>query len=148
MLVAIACENQKILVVGGGRVATRRTEQFLAAGARVTVVSPHISSRLQQLYKEKRIHWKGRRVRSSDLKQGWFLIALCINDFSRDRELVEMGRSRGLWISSALGGGTVRHVVNRDFRGWTIAVDTYGTDPEGAREFLERWLRKLQIQED
>lgn len=143
MLLSLDLRGQKVLVVGGGRVATRRAIQFLREGAELTVISPDLTPELKELYQQGKIRWKPRKVRLQDLSRRWFLIALCLSDPSRDRFLLERARKRSLWISSALGRGTVRHIAYRSRNGWTIGVDSGGKDPARARKLAETLVLTL-----
>ncbi len=49
--------DKQVVVVGGGRVAFRKTIGLLDSGANVVVISPELVEELQQLYKESRITW-------------------------------------------------------------------------------------------
>ena len=42
-------QSRRVLVVGGGAIAAGKTEQLLASGAKVTVVSPVLNNYLQAL---------------------------------------------------------------------------------------------------
>lgn len=143
MLLSVEVKDQKVLVVGGGKVATRRVIQFLHEGARVTVISPDLSPKLMELYQQGKIRLKRRKVRFQDLTLRWFLIALCISDPVRDRVLLDKARKKSLWISSALGGGTVRHIAYRHKNGWTVGVDSHGKNPAKAREVVESLVMAL-----
>ena len=49
--------DQKIVVVGGGRVAQRRIETLLAFAPDLWVAAPEVTDRLRELAEEERIHW-------------------------------------------------------------------------------------------
>lgn len=59
--------GRAIVVIGGGRVAERRVEALLGAGAAVTVVSPALSPALRALATEGRIRHRARVYRTGDL---------------------------------------------------------------------------------
>ena len=44
--VSLTLTGRRVLVVGGGRVATRRVEELLEAGARLDVVAPAVSGEI------------------------------------------------------------------------------------------------------
>ena len=67
-------KERSCLVVGGGRVGTRKTKTLLACGAHVTVISPVITSKLAALAEEGRIVVKQRDYRRSDLKNAFLVI--------------------------------------------------------------------------
>lgn len=148
MIVALELADQEVLVAGGGNVATRRVQQLLEEGARITVISPELSKELKELHRQGLFRWLPRKLRLDDLKKRWFLIALCISDPARNQEFLERARMQGLWISSAMGKGTVRHLATRERRGFRIAVDSQGKDPAGARALVERLARSLEAQGD
>lgn len=68
-------QARPVLVIGGGVIAEGKTEQLLAAGARVTVVSPTLTERLSQLRGQGEIGYAAREFVESDLED----IALVIS---------------------------------------------------------------------
>ena len=64
----INLEGKKILVVGGGKVGTRKVKSLLPFGCSIKVVSPTFSKELLTLGKTKRIELVRRKFRPSDLK--------------------------------------------------------------------------------
>src|SRR5262245_1616728 len=71
--------GRRLLVVGGGTVATRRVPALLDAGADVVVVSPRLSTALYALADEGRIHWQARRFEPSDVDGAW-LVQVAVDD--------------------------------------------------------------------
>ncbi len=71
--------DKRCLVVGGGKVAERKVETLLSGGAKVTVISPEITSDLRDLLEAKRIIYEARDYRRGDL-QGVFLVIACTDD--------------------------------------------------------------------
>jgi len=67
------------LVVGGGSVGTRKVQTLLECGARVTVVSPQISSDLRRLEQAGEIRIRRRSYRSPDMR-GVFLVIGATDD--------------------------------------------------------------------
>ena len=59
--------GRKVLVVGGGAVATRRVRALVAAGAVVTVISPEVTEELAQLQHDGRISVLPRTYAAGDL---------------------------------------------------------------------------------
>ena len=68
-------EGKKAVVVGGGKVAERKVQTLITAGADVTVVSPLLTSRLQKLKEAERIRHISRTYRPGDLKESFLVIA-------------------------------------------------------------------------
>lgn len=53
--VCLDLQGKPVLVVGGGTVATRKVQNLLKFGARVTVVSPEFSNAIRKLAKRKKV---------------------------------------------------------------------------------------------
>ncbi len=49
--------EKKILVVGAGKIATRRVESLLDFAGSITVAAPQATERIRQLSREKKIRW-------------------------------------------------------------------------------------------
>ena len=64
-----------VVVVGGGEVAARKVEGLLAAGARVTVVSPRLAPALEQLAAQDRVTVLQRAYQPGDLEGARLAIA-------------------------------------------------------------------------
>jgi uroporphyrin-III C-methyltransferase / precorrin-2 dehydrogenase / sirohydrochlorin ferrochelatase len=60
-------EGRRVLVVGGGAVATRRVPALLSAGARVVLVSPSLTPALRSLADAGRLRWEARRFEPADV---------------------------------------------------------------------------------
>jgi uroporphyrin-III C-methyltransferase/precorrin-2 dehydrogenase/sirohydrochlorin ferrochelatase len=71
--------GRRVLVVGGGTVATRRVPALLDAGARITLVSPHLTPALRALFDAGRLRWEPRRFQPSDVDGVW-LVQAAVND--------------------------------------------------------------------
>lgn len=66
-------EGRKVVVVGGGHVATRRTLSLLDAGARVVVVSPEVSDSLASSIGRGDVEWLPRTYAAGDLDGAWLV---------------------------------------------------------------------------
>jgi uroporphyrin-III C-methyltransferase/precorrin-2 dehydrogenase/sirohydrochlorin ferrochelatase len=88
--------GRKVLVVGGGHVATRRTHAFVDAGADLTVVSPTLTARLTELAETGRISWLARTYESSDLDGAW-LVQTATADPDTDDRVAAEAEARQIW---------------------------------------------------
>ena len=66
-------KERPVLVVGGGSIATSKISGLVQAGARVTVVSPKLSSRLAESVRNREIEWLPKCFEPDDL-DGKFLV--------------------------------------------------------------------------
>jgi uroporphyrin-III C-methyltransferase / precorrin-2 dehydrogenase / sirohydrochlorin ferrochelatase len=73
--IGLRLEGRRVLVVGGGTVATRRVPALLDAGADVLLVAPQATPALQSLAYDGRIRWEQRTFRPSDVDGAWLVQA-------------------------------------------------------------------------
>ncbi|WP_250035831.1 uroporphyrinogen-III C-methyltransferase [Paractinoplanes maris] len=71
--------GRRVLVVGGGAVATRRVPALLAAGAVVEIVSPELTPALRGQVDAGRAGWSARRFTPADVDGAW-LVHVAIDD--------------------------------------------------------------------
>jgi precorrin-2 dehydrogenase/sirohydrochlorin ferrochelatase len=126
--------QRRCLVVGGGRVAARKVPGLLSAGARVTVVSPHLHPPLNELAASGRIHWLARGYHVDDLQDVWMVIA-ATDQAGLNLQVAADARTRSVLCSvvdqPAAGDFTLPSVVRRG--DLVLTVSTSGQSPALAR---------------
>jgi precorrin-2 dehydrogenase/sirohydrochlorin ferrochelatase len=132
------------LVVGGGAVAERKVEALLGADARVTVVSPTVTRKLQAWIDTRAVRHVAGEYRAGDVG-GHRLVFVATDDRAVNAEVAAEARARGVWVNAADDPAccdfTLPAVVRRGEL--TVAVSTGGTSPALAgtiREELERYF--------
>ena len=68
-------KRRPVLVVGGGEVAARKIDLLHRAGAQVRVVAQTLSSELEQLHQDGRIHWLALDFLPEQLDEVFLVIA-------------------------------------------------------------------------
>ncbi|MCW3815665.1 uroporphyrinogen-III C-methyltransferase [Micromonospora sp. DR5-3] len=71
--------GRRVVVVGGGAVATRRVPALLDAGADVLLVAPELTPALRAHADAGRLHWEPRRFVPADLDGAW-LVQVAVDD--------------------------------------------------------------------
>lgn len=94
--VFVRLRGQRVLLVGGGAMATLRAGQFLKAGARLTVVSPDASHRIRQLAKTRAITWIKRDFASRDVSRKYFMVVGATDNPRVQAALSKAAESKGL----------------------------------------------------
>ena len=95
----VSLKGKKILVVGGGKVATRKVEKLLPFDGEITVVAPKVSKELKKLAKEKKIKLKRRRFLTGDLKNT-FMVIVAVDDIDLQRRIFKLCQKRGILCNS------------------------------------------------
>jgi precorrin-2 dehydrogenase/sirohydrochlorin ferrochelatase len=136
--------GQRALVVGAGRVATRKVKSLLAAKADVVVVSPHATPAICACAQRDRLHWRQRCYRKGDLR-GCRIVIVATDDTSLNERICRQARRAGLLVNCAAppsaGNFIVPSVVRKN--GITLAISTGGVSPALARQLrreLEQFL--------
>jgi uroporphyrin-III C-methyltransferase / precorrin-2 dehydrogenase / sirohydrochlorin ferrochelatase len=78
-LLGLRLRDRRVLVVGGGAVATRRIPALLDAGADVVLVSSTVTTSLEDLAAAGRIRWEKRHYADGDCAGAW-LVCACTDD--------------------------------------------------------------------
>lgn len=75
-LSGLVLRGRKVVVAGGGTVASRRVGKLLDAGACVQVVAPTASQQIQGLAAAGKLSWSARPIAADDLAGAWYVLAL------------------------------------------------------------------------
>ncbi|MEV0565485.1 uroporphyrinogen-III C-methyltransferase [Dactylosporangium sp. CA-152071] len=113
----LVLDGLRVLVVGGGAVATRRVPALLDAAADVVLVSPHITPALQAHVDAGRVTWRARRFEPGDIEDAW-LVHVAVSDPAAAAEISELAAARRVFCVRA----DDRHAATA----WTPAVTRQG----------------------
>jgi siroheme synthase-like protein len=136
--VNLVVAGRRCVVVGAGRVAARKIEALLAAGAVVEVVAPDAGAEVARLAKEGRITFTQRAFDSTDLDGAWLATA-ATGDVAVDRSVFRAGEERGIWVNSADDPDNCSFTLMSVIRRGDLVV-TIGTN--GRSPALATWLRR------
>jgi precorrin-2 dehydrogenase / sirohydrochlorin ferrochelatase len=129
----------RILVVGGGQVATRKVAGITEAGGCPEIVSPAVTDALRAVVDEHRLAWQPRAYRPHDV-EGRHLVFAATDDAGVNARVADDARAAGALVSRADEGGesdfhVPSHIRRDDV---LVAFSTGGASPLLARRLRER----------
>ena len=129
--------GRPVLLVGGGRVAQEKVGRLLAAGARVTVVAPHLTPEIRVAFDEGRVAWTHREFNPGDTA-GMFVVVIATDDTSANRTIAVEARSNGALVNAADDAANCDFILPAvvEKGRLTLAASTGGSSPA-----MARWLR-------
>ena len=95
-LLGLRLEGRRVLVVGGGGVASRRVPALLDAGAEVLLVSPKVAASLEGLAAAGRIRWAARGYQAGDCAGAW-LVCACTDDPEVNAAVAAAAEAQRTW---------------------------------------------------
>ncbi|MFI6254537.1 uroporphyrinogen-III C-methyltransferase [Micromonospora zamorensis] len=110
-------DGRRVVVVGGGAVATRRVPALLDAGADVLLVAPELTPALRARVDAGRLHWVPRRFVPEDLDGAW-LVQVAIDDPLAAASVTAVAAERRIFC--------VRADDRTAATAWTPAVTRHG----------------------
>jgi siroheme synthase-like protein len=138
--VSLTLTGRRVLVVGGGRVATRRVEDLLETGARVEVVAPGVSDEIAAWAESGRLGVALRPFEAGDLTGAWLCIA-ATDDPAVNHAVVAAAEQEHCFVSAAgdaaASSARAMSVLRRG--DLEVAVGTSGRAP-GAAAWVRRQL--------
>jgi len=134
--------GRRCLVVGGGEIGERKTHALLDCGARVTIVSPSVTTRLAALAASARLVHRARPFRRSD-PRGCALAVAATGDPRVDRVVAAAARRWRALVNVVDRPQHCDFIVPAVLRRGElqIAVSTGGRSPAIAREIRRRLER-------
>ncbi|MDT5042758.1 MAG: uroporphyrin-III C-methyltransferase / precorrin-2 dehydrogenase / sirohydrochlorin ferrochelatase, partial [Actinoplanes sp.] len=114
---ALRLDGRRVLMVGGGAVATRRFPALLAAGARVELVAPELTPALRAHADAGRLTWRARRFEPADVDGAW-LVQVAVADAGAAEQVSRAADERRVFC--------VRADDRAAATAWTPAVTRHG----------------------
>jgi uroporphyrin-III C-methyltransferase/precorrin-2 dehydrogenase/sirohydrochlorin ferrochelatase len=99
-LLGLRLGGRRVVVVGGGAVATRRIPALLDAGADIVLVSPAVTASLEDLAAAGRIRWEERGYADGDCVGAW-LVCACTDDPAVNAAVAAAAEQQQTWCVRA-----------------------------------------------
>jgi uroporphyrin-III C-methyltransferase/precorrin-2 dehydrogenase/sirohydrochlorin ferrochelatase len=99
-LLGLRLQDRRVLVVGGGAVATRRIPALLDVGADIVLVSPTVTASLEDLAAVGRIRWEERGYADGDCADAW-LVCACADDPAVNAAVAAAAEQQRTWCVRA-----------------------------------------------
>ena len=133
------------VVIGGGRIGSRKVENLLRAGASVVLVSPEATRALMELAAEGTILWAREPYRIEHL-YGAFLAVVATDDPELNVQVVEDAEMAGVLVCDASSAERSQFIFGalKKGEGFTVAVFTDGEDPARARAMRDQLAAFLE----
>ncbi len=135
----IDLSRKKVLVVGGGRVATRKVESLLKFTRNIKVVAPKVRKELMDIVRREGLELRRRYFRSSDLKDV-DLVIVAVDKVALQKRIFGMCERRGILCNSV----DSPQLCNFIFPSLVVRGDvTVGISTGGRAPALSKRLREL-----
>lgn len=139
--IAVDLFGKQALVVGGGKVAERKTISLLKGRAGIRVVSPVLTPRLNRLAKSGKIAWNKRCVSKKDINGADIIIAATGNS-AVNKNVSKWAKEKNVLVNVVDNSGLsdfISPAIVRQGKA-LIAVYTDGKDPVLSRD-LKNYLK-------
>jgi precorrin-2 dehydrogenase/sirohydrochlorin ferrochelatase len=142
--IGLRIEGQRCLVVGGGKVAERKTRGLIECGAQVTVISPELTPGLTALTVDRGIMWEPRGYQLGDAT-GFFLVMAATDDPEVQDQVQADARRCQTLLNVADVPEKCNFILPALVRrgSLTVAISTSGKSPALAKRLrheIEAWL--------
>ena len=132
--VNLRLKGERVLVVGGGRVAEGKVRGLLDAGAEVTVVAPQVIDSVVALP----VAVEQRPYEATDI-HGFRLVIAATNDPAVNHAVYVDGEAAGVWVNAADDPDNCRFTLPARIRRGPLLV-TFATG--GRSPAVAQWLRR------
>mgnify|MGYP000636576474 CR=1 FL=1 len=146
VLTALNLQNKRILIVGGGAVATRKLSKFLNQGADVLVISLAVSDEITNLQSEGQVNWKQEAYQSELLVDFQPQIVIAATDDAVLNETVTTDAHKiGAWVNNASDSETsdFHMLADIDKAPIRVGLSTGSTAPSLIKELKDRIIEAI-----
>ncbi|WP_267412605.1 NAD(P)-binding protein [Bacillus sp. GC_Bacil_1] len=138
----VRVNEQRVVVIGGGKVAGFKIIPLLKQGADIVVISPELDANLVKLVEEKKIRWYQREYEKSDIKNAFLVVAASSDSILNEQVAEDAAENQLVNVITNPESGNV-HFPAAIHRGLlNIAVSTGGASPKLAKKIRDEIANK------
>ncbi|WP_320165030.1 bifunctional precorrin-2 dehydrogenase/sirohydrochlorin ferrochelatase [uncultured Trichococcus sp.] len=135
--------KRKVVVVGGGKIATRKLRELIRCGAQPTVVAPAVSQEIQEWAEGGKALLVRRIYQSGDLDDATFVF-ICTDDPATNKAArSEVGPYQFMNDTTDCSNSDFINLATLRQQEYLVAVSTYGNDPRKAKQILNEIAEKI-----
>jgi uroporphyrin-III C-methyltransferase/precorrin-2 dehydrogenase/sirohydrochlorin ferrochelatase len=142
-LLGLRLRDRRVLVVGGGAVASRRIPSLLDAGAEILLVSPKVAASLEGLAAAGRIRWEARGYQPGDCAGAW-LVCACTDDPGVNAAVAAAAETQRTWYVRADDAGASAAWTPASGRAGDVRVGVLSGDPRHSAAIRDAVVAGLQ----
>jgi len=131
-------KNRECVIVGGGKVAERKTKNILSFGGKVKIISPELTTGLKKLYRIKKIRYVKLEY-SPDVLKGAFLVYAATSQRRVNAQIAKDAKRLGILVNvadSAKDSSFILPAILRKKKS-VISVSTNGKSPSLAKRIRD-----------
>jgi precorrin-2 dehydrogenase/sirohydrochlorin ferrochelatase len=142
--ILVELENQKVLVVGGGKVAQRKIETLLQYGAEILIVSRELTGPLEKYVADGRISHVGTEF-DEELPGGLFMVIAATDDAQLNERISVEAKRKGILINAVDQPSDCTFIVPSIIKrgDLLIAISTSGKSPALAKKIRKELETKF-----
>jgi uroporphyrin-III C-methyltransferase / precorrin-2 dehydrogenase / sirohydrochlorin ferrochelatase len=142
-LLGLRLGGRRVLVVGGGAVASRRVPSLLDTGAEILLVSPKVAASLEDLAAAGRIQWQARGYQPGDCAGAW-LVCACTDDPGVNAAVAAAAEAQRTWCVRADDAGASAAWTPASGRAGDVRVGVLSGDPRHSAAIRDAVVAGLQ----
>jgi len=142
-LLGLRLGSRRVVVVGGGGVASRRVPSLLDAGAKILLVSPKVTASLEDLAAAGRIRWEARGYQPGDCTGAW-LVCACTDDPGVNAAVAAAAEAQRTWCVRADDAGASAAWTPASGRAGDVRVGVLSGDPRHSAAIRDAVVAGLQ----
>ncbi|WP_110113703.1 NAD(P)-binding protein [Bacillus sp. CGMCC 1.16541] len=140
--VMLDMKDKHVVIVGGGKVATRKANSLSKQEAYIQVVAPEFTAELYELEKEEKVHLVQKQVERKDIESA-FLIIVATNNNQVNRSVVQYASPHQLVnVVDNPDSGNLTFPAQFCRGKLAIAISTGGASPLLAKELIEDFKQR------
>ncbi len=136
-------ENEKVLIVGGGKIASDKLSHMLDFTKNIVLISPKFCDRAKELIKKHNLSFEEREYKEGDLN-GFFIVIVAVDDIKVQEKIFKEARDKRVLVNSVDSLDYCdfiypSYVKKGDL---IIAISTSGSSPAFSKH-LRMFLQKI-----
>ncbi|GKU84599.1 NAD(P)-dependent oxidoreductase [Niallia sp. NCCP-28] len=135
----INMRGKECVIIGGGKIAYRKTSPLISGGAMVTIISPEVCSEIENLALEGKVKLKKRHPLEDDFQSAFYVIAATNNEKVNAEITTKLEKTKLVLNASSVDKGNC-HVPASFKKGkLLLTVSTSGASPMLAKKIRDQW---------
>jgi precorrin-2 dehydrogenase / sirohydrochlorin ferrochelatase len=127
--------GRNVLVVGGGVIGFRKAQGLLAAGAKISAISPVFAPEWDTFGEDVTRHTRTYETNDVD---GYWLVVTATNDLAAQQQVFDDGERLGIWVNAADDPDRCAFILPAVHRDGPVVVSV---STSGSAPALAGWLR-------